>query len=99
MARIIIEGKLPELDEFQLTCSNCGTVAIYQRNELVWDGDQREQYVRFTCPFCSKSVTHDSWNIDKFKVQHTPRPEPPKGGGLHSMISRQWDQGGQFKDK
>lgn len=99
MARIIIEGKLPELDEFQLTCSNCGTVAIYQRQEMVWDGDQREQYVRFTCPFCSKSVTQDSWNIEEYKVKKTPRPAPPRPETRPTYVINNWDQGGNFKDK
>lgn len=70
MVKIISEGKLPELETFEATCSHCRTKFSFLRCEAKhYAGDQREpsNELHIKCPLkgCGRTVRrnlgHDSY--------------------------------------
>lgn len=58
--RIIRQGKLPEMELFEVTCDRCKTLFEFEKVEAKITSDQRDgDFMTIDCPLCHKPVTVD----------------------------------------
>lgn len=56
--KIIKQGKIPELEEYKLTCRNCKCQFEFQRHEAKYVSDQRDgDFLQIACPCCHQLLT------------------------------------------